>query len=66
MTQDEILDPEVGNQTELLFEDDFTREEVTKVINISIQFYDSIKIEIKKQEMLLKKIHGVMSEQYMF
>jgi hypothetical protein len=39
MTQDEILDPEVGNPNfELLFEDDSYSRGSNKVINISIHF----------------------------
>jgi hypothetical protein len=48
MTQDEILDPEVGNPNfELLFEDDsYSRENQSDKYLDS--FYDSIKIEIPK------------------
>jgi hypothetical protein len=49
MTQDEILDPEVGNPNfELLFEDDSYSRGSNQSDKYLDSFYDSIKIEIPK------------------
>jgi ribosomal protein S1 len=68
MTQDEILDPEVGNPNfELLFEDDSYSRGSNQSDKYLDSLYDSIKIEIPKAGDVVKgKFIGVMSEQYVF
>ena len=68
MTQDEILNPEIGNPDfELIFGDDSYKRGKNQSDKYLDSLYDTIKIEIPKTgDVVRSKYLGIMSNQYVF